>query len=669
METSVSLLLVLAGLAGWTVAALLSRRTCKEHVEKRKGTESALKESRERLDAALAASGTGTFRWKIPTDTFECDASLSALLGVNCHSAPCSFEQFLKLVHPPDRLETIQTLRESTERLEDLDVQFRVPCSGPDKVRWVSAKGRVFTDAAGKPLYMTGACTDITQRRHAEESLRSSEERYRSLVAATSSVVWTSSARGMFVAPQHSWQHFTGQRWSEHRGLGWRHMIHPDDIVALRRQWSELRKGTRLFRMECRLWSQRHQTYRYIEARAVPLRTPTGRIREWVGTVVDIHEGRKAQEEERKFKFLSDNANDAYFLANRGSRIVYANRVASELLGYSQKELLGLSLLDIDQKDERGYFEKKFRSAKEQRPSPYETTFTRKDGSRVQVEINLSHLQYGGDTYMFGVARDITERKEVEACLRNHAEELARSNRELEQFAYISSHDLKEPLRMVTVYVQMLQNHMAGRMDEQAQEYLGYAVQGSQRMLALINDLLAYSRVGKELRPFEEVSCEDSVDAAIFNLKTALEESKGEVIVDPLPHVQGSSSQLAQLFQNLIANAVKFRGTEPPLIRISASAVDGRWVFRVKDNGIGIAERYLSRIFVIFQRLHTIQKYPGTGIGLSICKKIVEHHGGTIWVESKLGEGSTFCFSLPMEHETRGSGEVWREPCLDGATL
>jgi PAS domain S-box-containing protein len=226
-------------------------------------------------------------------------------------------------------------------------------------------------------------------------------------------------------------------------------------------------------------------------------------------------------------------------------------------------------------------------------------------------------------------------------------QELGRSNADLQQFAYIASHDLQEPLRMITSYLQLLERRYKDRLDENASEFIAYAVEGAARMKTLINDLLAYSRVGTHGRPFEQVDCTASVKQAIANLKLSIAESQATITWDELPEIVADSTQLTQLFQNLISNAIKFRSADPPTIHISAVSQAENWLFRVQDNGIGIEPQYADRIFVIFQRLHNRTEYPGTGIGLAICKKIIERHDGNIWIESEPGKGSTFCFTIP----------------------
>jgi light-regulated signal transduction histidine kinase (bacteriophytochrome) len=227
--------------------------------------------------------------------------------------------------------------------------------------------------------------------------------------------------------------------------------------------------------------------------------------------------------------------------------------------------------------------------------------------------------------------------------------ELARSNAELEQFAYITSHDLQEPLRMVSSFVQLLEKRYKGRLDGDADDFIMYAVDGANRMDRLITDLLAYSRVGSRGREFKQVLSEVVLDHALSNLQVAIEQSGAVITRDPLPEVIGDDIQLTQLFQNLIGNAIKFCMDRPPCIHVSADQQGNKWVFSVRDNGIGIATEYFGRIFSIFQRLHNRKDYPGTGIGLAICKKVVERHGGRIWVESEPGVGSIFFFTIPAQ--------------------
>jgi light-regulated signal transduction histidine kinase (bacteriophytochrome) len=245
------------------------------------------------------------------------------------------------------------------------------------------------------------------------------------------------------------------------------------------------------------------------------------------------------------------------------------------------------------------------------------------------------------------------ERRQTEVMLERQTIELRRSNEELERFAYVASHDLQEPLRMVASYVQLLERRYRGKLDADADEFIAYAVDGARRMQTLINDLLAYSRVSTRGKDFEPTDCELVFDRAIANLRVMIAESGATVTRDPMPTVMADSSQLSQLFQNLIGNAIKFHAEEAPLVHAAVERHDGDWLFSVRDNGIGIDPQYSERIFVMFQRLHNRGEYAGTGIGLAICKKIVERHGGRIWAEPNSGQGTTFFFTLPAEGENK----------------
>jgi light-regulated signal transduction histidine kinase (bacteriophytochrome) len=269
----------------------------------------------------------------------------------------------------------------------------------------------------------------------------------------------------------------------------------------------------------------------------------------------------------------------------------------------------------------------------------------------------------GGFRGYRGVARNITRRKANEARIREahdelekKARELARSNEELQQFAYVASHDLQEPLRMISSYTQLIARRYGDRLDGDAREFMGFIVDGAARMKQLIEDLLAYSRVGtrgRELQPTESAA---ALSKALVNLRAAQEASGASVTHGELPVILADGQQVTQLFQNLIGNAMKFRAEEPPKIHVACEERPDLWVFTVRDNGIGLDPQYSDRIFMMFQRLHTKAEYPGTGIGLAICKKIVDRHGGRIWVESQPGKGCTFGFTIPRDIESARDG-------------
>ena len=246
---------------------------------------------------------------------------------------------------------------------------------------------------------------------------------------------------------------------------------------------------------------------------------------------------------------------------------------------------------------------------------------------------------------------EVGERKCAEAGLRLKTEELARSNTELEQFAYVASHDLQEPLRMVSSYLQLVEQRYAGKLDAEATEFINFAVDGAARMRTLIRDLLEFSRAGRRPQSLAALNCETVFKHVVQSLQPAITDTQAKVTAGPLPTVRADNTDVTQLFQNLIGNAIKFHGPQPPVVRIEARREDGHWRFMVQDNGIGIAPEYFAKVFVIFQRLHSRTDYPGTGLGLAICKKIVDRYGGKIWIESTAGKGTTFYFTLPVNKE------------------
>ncbi|MGZ4846225.1 MAG: PAS domain S-box protein [Halobacteriota archaeon] len=275
----------------------------------------------------------------------------------------------------------------------------------------------------------------------------------------------------------------------------------------------------------------------------------------------------------------------------------------------------------------------------------------RKNGLSVDIEANVTLIEDATrrPAAFLIVARDVTERKRMEQQLDHMLADLKRSNAELEQFAYIASHDLQEPLRMITSYIQIISEDYKGKLDPEADEYIEFIVDGAKRMQTLINDLLKYSRVGTRREPLEPISTEIILSEAISNLEMAIDESHAIITHDKLPVVLGDEPQLVQLFQNVLSNAIKFKSDEAPAIHVGVQETRDDWVFSVHDNGIGIDMKYAERIFTVFQRLHTRSEYPGTGIGLAVVKKIVERHDGRIWVESAPGKGSTFYFTLPKK--------------------
>ncbi len=352
---------------------------------------------------------------------------------------------------------------------------------------------------------------------------------------------------------------------------------------------------------------------------------------------------------EERFRTVVETANDAIISVDSHGNVVYWNKAAEHIFGYSAKEIVGepLSLIIPEQfrAAHQNALQDVVSNSKSHPPArTVEVAGLRKDGEEFPAGLSIAAWETREGRFFTGILRDITTRKRAQEALQSTLAELERSNAELQQFAYVASHDLQEPLRMVSSYVQLLDRRYKDKLDKDAAEFMGYAVEGARHMRRLINGLLQYSRVGTHGKAFEIVPCEKVLDTALANLRMLLAESGAQVTRDPLPTVNADFTQLLQLFQNLIDNACKFRDDDPPQIHISARQAYNQWLFSVRDNGIGIDPEYAERIFIIFQRLHNREEFPGTGVGLAICKKIVERHGGKIWVESEPGAGTYFLF-------------------------
>jgi PAS domain S-box-containing protein len=332
-------------------------------------------------------------------------------------------------------------------------------------------------------------------------------------------------------------------------------------------------------------------------------------------------------------------------------RVTFGNKLYCETMGQPLEQLLGKTDFDLFPKHLAEKYTADDRKVIGTRITLDEIEQHQKpDGTKLYVHVMKGPVldAEGAVVGTQVIFWDETARRHAEDKLAQTADDLARSNRELELLAYVASHDLQEPLRMVASYTQLLARRYKDKLDGPALEFIDYAVDGATRMQRLIQDLLTYSRVGTKGKPFETTHCEKILQTALSNLKVAVEESAAVVTHDPLPTVCADSTQLTQLFQNLVGNGLKFRGQNAPRIHVGAQEKNGEWVLSVRDNGIGIEPQYFERIFVIFQRLHTREEYPGTGIGLALCKRIVERHGGRIWVESAPGQGATFYFTLPV---------------------
>lgn len=375
-----------------------------------------------------------------------------------------------------------------------------------------------------------------------------------------------------------------------------------------------------------------------------------------------IRELEPAERERLKLADIVEQSNDAIFSVDLESNVMSWNSGAEKIYGYTQDEIVGKSIYMITLEDGPTPETEEIRNMvmAGTPPKMFETVHQRKDGVEIPVALTISCIRNERDriTEISVISRDITEKRKSEEALKKFSRDLERSNNELKQFAFAAAHDLQEPLRAMANYSDLLTGRYAAMLDERAVKYINRIAESSERMQALIQDLLHYSRVDTHGKPFTEVNLQEVFLSATRNLRMAIEESGAIVVADKLPNIQADRSQMLLLFQNLISNAIKYRGEETPQISITSKSENGMLTLDFKDNGIGMEEEHFERIFVIFQRLHTRDEYPGTGMGLAICKRIVDRHDGAIWVASKVGQGSDFFVKLPLVQNATGDSSA-----------
>jgi PAS domain S-box-containing protein len=399
-------------------------------------------------------------------------------------------------------------------------------------------------------------------------------------------------------------------------------------------------------------------TTRWCELTTRFLRNENKQIVGILGVTRDVSDRRKAEQavraNEEKLQAICKSALDAVVVINEAGEVVHWNPAAERMFGYPEEEIMGQNvhglLVPIQHRETAKLGMERFRESG-QGPAVgnvLELEAMRKDGSEFPIEIAVAPIRLENRWWASAIIRDITERRRSQEALKHASEELMRSNQDLEQFAYAASHDLQEPLRTVKGHLQLLVRDHENRLDAEGEELINNAVDGVTRMQQLISDLFAYSRVGTRGKEPTVVDCNAALDSAIRNLRSAIDESGTEIESGELPEVLADPRQMMELFQNLIGNAIKFRTEEAPRVSISAGRTGDEWKFLVRDNGIGMDPQYAGRVFEVFQRLHTRDEFPGTGIGLAICKRIVERHRGRIWFESEIGKGTTFYFTIPV---------------------
>jgi PAS domain S-box-containing protein len=655
------------------------------NVLQRQQTELEFKESEERLRLALKAANQGLYDLNIQTGEAIVNDQYALMLGYD----PADFHEtnanWIERLHPDDH-DPVAAVYHAYVRgeISDYAVEFRQRTRTGDW-KWILSLGKIITwDQAGNPLRMLGTHTDISDRKKAEDALRQSNERLALALDATQMGVWDWNmvTDEVIWTPEHEILLGYAPGTPSRTYQEWAVRVHPDDLPLVEAAVQTAITQQEDFRYEYRIVHPDGSLHWVLGLGRVtfdqdqPVRM--------MGVLFDISDRKQAEaerlqaeaerlqaEQVRKELKLLENILDivlaGYWDWDIPNHQEYLSSGFKRMFGYENDELPNIPeswqrlIFAEDLPGVLDCFERHVQS-RGQVPYYNEVRYRHKNGSTVWVICSGQVIEWdgaGNPLRMIGCHIDISDRKQAEAQLQQINEELQHSNRELEQFAYIASHDLQEPLRAISGYTQLLTQEYGERLSEPtAQEYVGFILDGAQRMRSLIQDLLSYSRVGSRPLTLIPTDCNRVVAEALNNLQVAIAENQAIITSDPLPTLLGDRTQLLQLFQNLIGNAIKFHRDEPPNIHISAvrhqRADNVHWLFSVQDNGIGIKPQYLDRIFEIFRRLHSRQKFSGTGIGLAICKKIVERHGGDIWAESELGIGTTFYFTFPIQQAEVG---------------
>lgn len=547
-------------------------------------------------------------------------------------------------------------LAEGAERIGRGELETRVKIKSTDEI---GKLGNAFNEMAlaigGKEAQLRQAAAELEQRiKDRTRELQASEERYRILAETSPDMI--------FVIDQQDKVQYVNQLAGEQFGKTPQQVTGQDLNELFPKAVAEGHENSLRQVLDSGQSVSTESVVvfpggrRWLDTHLVPLRNGAGELTAVMGVARDITERKQVEQELKETNEYLDNlfnyANAPIIVWDPQFKITRFNHAFEALTGRREQEVLGASLETLFPPNQvEPSMELIRKTLTGERWEVVEIEIINVDGGISTLLWNSATLfSADGKTPVATIAQgqDISIRKETEQVLARRTEDLVRSNAELERFAYVASHDLQEPLRMVTSYLQLLERRYKHKLDRDALEFIGYAVDGASRMKILISDLLAYSRVGTRGKEFSLTDCEKLFVNVLKNLEISIEEAQGKVTHDRLPDVMADGGQLESLFQNLIGNALKFHGSEPPNVHVGVTKEAAHWTFSVRDNGIGIEPRYFERIFILFQRLHNREDFPGTGIGLAISKRIVERHGGRIWIESKPGKGSTFFFTIPI---------------------
>jgi len=619
-------------------------------ISERKRAETALEESERKFRELSELLGAGIFEADAAGDLTYANPQGLGMFGLSDINLKLGFNLF-EVVAPRDR-DVARANFGRVLRREDV---------GPLEYLVKKRDGAVFTILThstaivrdGKVAGVRGIVVDISDLKKTEQALKDSERRYRELTDLLDEAVFEMDLSGRFTYANRKGLSSLGI--DEHdleRGLTVLDIVAPSDRERAGENLAKaLEKGDTGAVEFCIVRKDGTAFPALTHGSAILRDDVVVGVR---GIVFDISDLKKTEqalrESEQRFRTLLKTLHEGIWVLDKDDRTTFVNPRMAEMLGYTEDEFVGKPVYEFNDEEWKKFTAEKMERRRQGITEQLEGELVRKDGRRVYALFETSPIMDDDGNYAGSIAgvQDITERKLNEERMKRTLTELDRSNKELEHFAYVTSHDLREPLRMMTSFAQALEKRYKDKLDGTADEYIHFIVDGASRMQRLIDDILVYSRVGTRGLPFEPVDMGRALQEVLLNLKTAVDEAGARIASGPLPVIHGDPVQMQQVLQNLISNALKFRREEePPIVRVSASRKGPDWFFSVADNGIGMDPELFGRLFVLFQRLHPSDKYPGTGVGLAVTKKIVERHGGRIWVESEPGKGSTFHFSVP----------------------
>lgn len=662
------------------------------NITDRKRAEEALRDREQQLKLALQAAKAGAWTWKLATNRLYWSDEYYRVFGLEPGSVEPSYENGFSRLHPEDREWVERETAAAIAQGKNTNIEHRILL--PDgTIRWVVGIGQMFYDGTNQPDNMAGIVVDITERKQVEAELRKREELYRALASNfPNGAVHIFDPDLRYLLSDGTEMRKVGLSQAQLEGhLLWEAV--PPETAALLEPLYRAALAGETTSAEIAFANQIYQIY------TLPLRNEEGEIfaglsmsqnvtllkqaEQTLRTARDelerqvqerTRELRQANERlaqrEREFRTLVENTPDVITRHDRQHRYLYINPASTQISGIPPEVYLGKKPSELGYPQEIAQFWEASLEAVfvtgEMRIDEFEV-MNQDEPRSYQVYVVPEREADQSIVSVMTIARDVTCLRQAEASTRKLAEELQRSNQELEQFAYVASHDLQEPLRAVTSFTQMLAKRYQGQLDAKADTYIEFIVDGATRMQQLIRDLLAYSRAGRYELKLQPIDFNALVQRVKKDLQVAIAENQAIITADSLPTITGDPNQMAHLLQNLIGNSLKYRSDANPRIHLSATILpgeatthsspdttspltvsSGEWLFSLQDNGIGIEPRYAERIFGIFQRLHTSDEYSGTGLGLAICRKIIERHEGRIWVESQLGQGATFFFTIPL---------------------